>query len=930
MFPAGDPQVHRAGWLNRIMTSHDQHQAQPIATRQTVTPLRPNAGLVHRVPTPVNKQQPGGNAFGAAAGSSINRPSTQAGARTQAAVDVPKQPNSARASAPGKLPALGGSLSSSKPQPPKLSPRDTATGIHAALSGTMQSTLSAARHSPTHPGLHNPLYTVDRDVYSDQEDAILAELNTLRRSPAAYAKIAAAHLRVREPFADPTMPSELAEASGGSGAVHAMNVDELERYASMCQTKLQEARDRLEQLEHGEERQIQTMREQWAAEDAERAKKKGKAPAAKKGDPKAASGAGAPQTQEEIDAEREAEIASFKEQNTAGRIKTKASIQELKQAADRAKQGVKVLRSLIAKLAATPPLPELERNRGLCLAARDLADVEVDGSVGVDPGVYTLRYGGGEGPMGQCVALGRRSPQQTVLDLLLCLQDPGKRRGRHALLGPTMKSVGVAWRRNVKHEASTAVVVAGHYSELSAIASRSHLPLQDVRRSLPFATKLSTNTAVRLDVPRNSGIEVLSPASHPVTTARKYTRVVVRCPVDSVVCAVICEQGQPEPKTPSFVAGNTFAQRTSDGGAVEIFAAFPGDGKYSLVLFGQLGKSAEEGHFFAGTQTMMFGASSFSAGTPRGGPLGGPSASVIGSSSSPSPSCLDDPTAFVFRRLGAVAIVVADSSPTVPPPTFPVPTTDFNDRRCRVETPLFGGLMPDCAYTFRLNVPLTAYKAAEIHRVEASLAAATRQVESSKAVSDGLEAELAQATAEINKAEEEHAAGASAAQAEIAAIQKDIAKKKGKELDKAKAALAEAEDRLATLDRSVREAKARKTSVEERIAAHRRASRQASAMRKRYMSDRAKLETITNRSKSLDVEISVEDRRARMNAVNEDATLYEVTVRTPRQGGLTLFISGIAVLEYQVDPETVDWPAEAFEFEEWAGQQQQRSPLSHQ
>jgi hypothetical protein len=931
MFPASDAnaQAHRAGWLNRIMTTQtqqmqQQQQQQTVPTRRTYTPLRPSAGMVNRIPTPVLSDASPPPQQG-------SRPSTQSGSRSQPMVPVAQGPNSARA-APPRLPSLAGgdasfqskqSSQSAHPKKPakSMSVMSTIAGSERrALSGgadvsgygaSSASNLgSPSRSGAGDPSIHSPLYFSEADAFSAQEQAIVDEINTLRRSPGAYSQVARQHLRVLEPFI-------AAEEPG----VAPMNLGELQAFAADTATKLADAKTRLEALENDEEKDIQSMREAWAAEDAERAKKKGKTPAPKKtgkDDLKASSMA--PQTQEEIEADREAGIAALRQHNTVSREETRKLIKQLSLANSRAVQGVKVLSSLVAKLAGTGPLVELERNRGLALAARDIADTEENGSVGVDPQVYTSRYGGGEGPFGQCTALGQLSARETVLDLLLCLTDPGKRRGRHALLGPQMRLVGCGWRRNATHVASTSVVVAGNYAEYAAISTRAHLPLQDIRRSLPFATKISSNTSVRLDVPRTSGIEVLSPESHPVVTTKKYTKFIVKCPADVVICAAVAPIGAKEPTQSSYDAGTTFVQRTIDGHAVEVYASLPGDGRFNVILYGQIPPSQDHNiSHFGGTQTNAMLLSSALGGdtstavanlTPRGfsGTIG--SASVAGGGGSPGGT--EGPT-MVFRRLGAVAVHVVDSEPQMPPPVFPIASADFHDRRCRIETPMSGALRPDAAYQFKLVVPLTAYKSSEVQRVELALATATRKAEGSMAITERLEAELETAVAAITAADAEAATATPALQNEIATLQKDLAKKKGKELDKAKAAVQEAEEKLQAAERAVAAAKALRLQAEERLSTHRRSAKQAAAMRRRYLSDKAQLEALTDRSKPLDVEMAIDDRRARLTPTAADGTVYEVSLRAPKAGTITVFISGIAVLEYHVEKEALDWPESAFD-----------------
>jgi hypothetical protein len=41
--------------------------------------------------------------------------------------------------------------------------------------------------------------------------------------------------------------------------------------------------------------------------------------------------------------------------------------------------------------------------------------------------------------------------------------------------------------------------------------------------------------------------------------------------------------------------------------------------------------------------------------------------------------------------------------------------------------------------------------------------------------------------------------------------------------------------------------------------------------------------------------------------------VYEVSLRAPKAGTITVFISGIAVLEYHVEKEALDWPESAFD-----------------
>ena len=613
-----------------------------------------------------------------------------------------------------------------------------------------------------------------------------------------------------------------------------MTFAELQQHALQLHLKHEELIKEQSEVNNAKKRDLQTLRDEWALDDND--KKKGK-----KVPPKKA--AGSPDIPvDNTDAERNDAMTAIELQYDPQLNKLASQLQSSSAAMTAAVNGVSTVERCLTKLRATKaPLQPLEYSRGLSLAARDIAE---SGKVCTDASTASKKYGTPTGTVSCCMHIEHpTSARQTVIEALLALQDSTA----HAIwifLDPKATAAGCGWRRSKRKLAATTVLVATAFEEFGAIRSRSHVPLQDVKRILPLALQTSMSRMIQLHTKLD--VHMLSPTEHPVECANETT-LIIAADVGIHVCAVLSDAKDPEPTIPAVCTGEVLVQRCSDPRLVEVRCIPPHRGQFRITLFA---RSVD-----------------FSDG---------------------------------FTRIGAVDVQAAKWSilNTVVP--FPTVTADFDERSATLVSPLEGTLLPETVYPFEIVLPISNYLHKDLERLATSLAAAESVAASSTASSDALFAAFEEASQLLREAQQKLAEEGEALQQEMANHQRELAKRKGKDADRGKQQITELEEQLQLLQAAVDERDAAVQVANDRIQAHRRATRRASAQRRRFESERQRCFSAADRTAPLSVEVSLDERRAFVPSVNDDNTRYRLSLRTPSSGSMTLFVNGSSLVTWNV------------------------------
>jgi hypothetical protein len=426
--------------------------------------------------------------------------------------------------------------------------------------------------------------------------------------------------------------------------------------------------------------------------------------------------------------------------------------------------------------------------------------------------------------------------QQTLFEVLMCLQDPTTRM-RAAALDPRASAVGCGWRKRTRGEAVTVLITATVFEELDAIHSRSHLPLQEVRRLLPLACKNSVTTVVQLK--GGYDVELISPISHPIECGNEVA-VLLRVGEDIQICSTLLPDEQSPPAAPVAASGDIFQQFNIDG-LFEVRALIPSKGLFRLHLFAR--HTASSG----------------------------------------------------FHHIGAVRINAAQWHVTNTSPGFPITTSNFDDRRCTLVGPMEGTLVCDAVYTFDIVVPKSLYLKADIERITTSLESSNLPDErSSQAAIQGLEAEVAAAEVKYHES-------STNLNSEIALLNASLAKKKGKDLERARAQIAELSEELKSVEADMLRSQARLAEAKSKEELQRRARKRAEAQKLRFAREKELFTSAADRSVPLSVLLSLEERRAEIPPADADFTHYVQKIRVPRGSApLSLFINGLAVVTWNV------------------------------
>jgi exonuclease VII large subunit len=253
-----------------------------------------------------------------------------------------------------------------------------------------------------------------------------------------------------------------------------------------------------------------------------------------------------------------------------------------------------------------------------------------------------------------------------------------------------------------------------------------------------------------------------------------------------------------------------------------------------------------------------------------------------------------------FARIGSIDINASGwvvQQAVVP---FPCLSTDFNERFATLVGPLEGILLPDTLYNFEVVLPHTAYLRQELDRLSRSLNAANLAAESSQSIAAALHAALDDATQLLQAAVRKQTEHSEALQTELANTMKDMTKRKGRDADKGRQLISDLEEQLQALQTVVDERTVAVQAANEKILAHRRATRRTSAQRRRFHQDRERIASAADRTSPLVVELSLDERRASLAAVDEHETRYCAAVRTPARGTVTLFVNHSALVLWDV------------------------------
>lgn len=328
-----------------------------------------------------------------------------------------------------------------------------------------------------------------QDAFTAHERDLISEVNLLRSDPQRYAADVEQHATITQPFVPEPMTLAVAES-----------------HAATLHHNLQSSSDELADLMTAKKKEIQQMQSEWAAEDAEKAKKSKKAP------PKKQAAVAATPEPAEVEAERAEALSSLEHRYAARQQTLQKSCDQLTEAYNNAVRGVSVLRSTLEALLSTAgPLPSLCYNRGLSLAARELCTTPAfaplshlpkknNNNAAAASTTTTKAHDEADEAEDQRIATevaaafgrtgmaltwaahsGSVSVKQTIYELLMELQN---RHSRAALLNPHMSFVGCGWRRlyRTSGPSRSVIALADTFEELSAISSRPHLALDEVRR----------------------------------------------------------------------------------------------------------------------------------------------------------------------------------------------------------------------------------------------------------------------------------------------------------------------------------------------------------------------------------------------------------------------------------------------------------------
>lgn len=672
--------------------------------------------------------------------------------------------------------------------------------------------LAASKSVTLSPHLH--------DSFTKREIELVNELNVFRRSPQMYAQKMSLFMELHEPFVSHKR----------------MTFPELQQFVIDKTEEKLGLEKQLDEMGSKERDEKASLQARWAAEDIERAKKNKKAAL---GAANKKRGSAVTDEQESISLERNSILNEITQRYESARLQASASLQRVQIELHKASHGVKFVSICLKKVGASPPLEELTYGRGLSLGARDACEL---GSAALTQVATLARKYGSGASYGIAQFAGEESVQQTIMEILLCRNDPTFG-GRQTLLEPTFNNVGCGWRTSSTGVTHTTFLLSRLFENLQAISNRSNIPLSQLKHELPNAVKETPGTAIGIH--STMSIEIVEPKHHPHKCGN-VARMLFRCPDGLQLCGVVTHIAEPEPKGPVQGDGRSFAHRI-DESTVELLSVMPHRGDFLVTLFASN--------------------ASFSSG---------------------------------YNKIGKIKIASYDWKPIESAITLPVATGDFAKRNSRLVSPMNGVLAPLSLQTFEVVIPFSKYLQDELSIIESELAAIESKNHRSGTSLEELEAAAAAAQKNLTEVEIQSSKQIQALDEGLLSLSKEAARKRGKEL-KSKNAQAELEEQRRSEEQQIAAAQKALLEATARVDSFRRSARQISAQQKRLNSEKDNLQRAMDRSSALLVELSVGERRAVMNPVpSSNGTDYTLKLRVPKEGNVCLYVNGLLQLTWRI------------------------------
>eukprot|EP00758_Cryptobia_borreli_P003541 Tbor_TRINITY_DN3818_c0_g1::TRINITY_DN3818_c0_g1_i1::g.5589::m.5589 len=680
------------------------------------------------------------------------------------------------------------------------------------------------------------------DDFSIHEKEVIQEINELRRDPAAYANKMSLTMELHTPFIDCCR----------------MTLAQLKRFAAGKRDEERSLAIQLDALGVKKNEEKKTLTAQWAIADVEREKRNKKNPNKKR--------LIATFQQEEITIKEERDIilANLEDSYNKEDMQLRARYDKVSDELLRASHGVALLEQCCRKVAATvgshshvnedtsvaKGLSLLTYSRSLSLASREACE-DAAGVTADDARAYATRYGKGT-CYGAAAFVGAQSVPQTIMEILLGLQDPLKI-GRASLLSTAFNFAGCGWRRSAgiagtEAPSRTYIILSSRFEELKAISDLDHLPLCQVKHVLPCALKEYPGSIITLDT--DLPIAVIQPKCHPIT-CNNTAKLLLRCGEGVRICGVVYNLSDPEPQEASVGQGQTLIQHLGQG-VVEVNVVLHNRGKFGLTLFA------------AGSE-----------GTCTG-----------------------------FKMIGRVFLSSSDegfdSCNMIY--SYAITTGEFQRRRMRILSPICGTFTPSSLQTFHVSIPISAYLNDEFSNVEQELRMTSVQLDNTnKSIAD-LTVLAGESVKDAKKAEGDAHARLSTLAADICQLQKEAAKKRGKELDKLKNVLSQHEAEQKRLEESVRETFDRAAQTLMKLDSFQRSTRQMVVHHSRLVKEQGQLAVATDRSVPLSVVIRFARREVIVPVVSGTGNIeYKLVMRVPDEADrVCMYVNDILVVSWEV------------------------------
>lgn len=198
-------------------------------------------------------------------------------------------------------------------------------------------------------------------------------------------------------------------------------------------------------------------------------------------------------------------------------------------------------------------LPRPAYNRGLCLAARDIAARIGNNQARIAVRDALSQFGQLTGDVAEFVVFGLKDPAVIVEEFVMKALADGNDR---ILLFPNKLYVGAGWQKHVVHGAVTVVLLATGFQEISYIRKHDNLPITELKRNMKKGQMSKDERLYDLNfIPEHYGIKALNPTAHPVVCGTTVV-IILECP-PSVTLACSTQ----EDSLPTRSQGNTFIDR---------------------------------------------------------------------------------------------------------------------------------------------------------------------------------------------------------------------------------------------------------------------------------------------------------------------------------------------------------------------------------